>query len=121
MNGKERMSEDEANAYMRKAVADMIQYCRIQVCVRAEMNEWAVESTGEFNRATIESDEDEGERFEAKHILFSCHVAEKLLGLTANDLALTSQHSSDTPSDLYGEYPETVKKLEALFNTGHRN
>lgn len=121
MTDKKKMSDEEANAYLRKAVADMVQYCRIQVGVRAEMNEWAVESTGEFNRATIESDEDEGERFEAKHILFSCHVAERMLGLSAEDLALTSQHGNKLPTDLYGEYPQTIMKLEALFNTGHRN
>lgn len=113
------MSTEEANAFLRKAVADMVQYCRIQVGYRAEFNEWVDESTGELNREAVERDE--GERQEAKHILFSCHVAEELLGLSADDLVLKSQYSDELPNDLYGEYPETVKKLEVLFNTAHRN
>lgn len=114
------MNEEEANEFLRKAVADLVQYCRIQVGYRAEFNGW-ISETGELNRSDIESSEHEGERFEAKHILFSCHVAEKMLGLTAADLALQSQHAKELPDDLYCEYPEVIRKLEALFDTAHRN
>ena len=115
------MTADEANAFLRKAVADLVQYCRIQVGYRADFNGWISEATGKVDRDAVEHDEHEGERFEAKHVLFSCHVAEKLLALTANDLALKSQFSVELPTDLYGEYPETIKQLESIFNTSHYN
>ncbi len=121
MTTEPKMSDAEANAFLRKAVADMIQYCRIQVGYRAEFNGWISEVTGKVDRGAVERDEQEGERFEAKHILFSCHVAEKLLGLTANDLALKSQFADNLPGDLYGEYPEIIRQLEAIFGTAHHN
>lgn len=114
------MNEQEANEFLRKAVAVLVEYSRIQVGYRAEFSGW-VSETGELDRGAIEGEEHEGERFEAKNILFSCQVAEKMLSLTAGDLALKSQYANDLPEDLYGEYPEIIRKLEVLFGTSHRN
>jgi hypothetical protein len=115
------MIQEVANSFLRKAIAEMIQYSRTQVGLRAEINEWAVETTGEFSRSAVESDFSAADRIEANHVLVSCKVAEDLLGLTPEDLALDGSDESNLPVDLYGEYPETVKKLEALFGTSHRN
>lgn len=85
------MSAAESMAYLEHAVKHLVSYAKDRVGLDLEMMDYGLESTGKLNVSEI----DASYLKEFEQILFSCHVAETLMGF---------------PADAK-EYPRIVRKL----------